>query len=49
MGKYGKFAALIVIVVGTLVWLATAGMKERDDGAILYPERKGRQLDLGLG
>ena len=21
----------------------------RDDGAILYPERKGRQLDLGLG
>jgi cytochrome c-type biogenesis protein CcmE len=28
MRKYGKFAALIVIVVGTLVWLATAGMSE---------------------
>jgi cytochrome c-type biogenesis protein CcmE len=28
MRKYGKFAALIVVVVGTLVWLATAGMKE---------------------
>ena len=28
MKKYGKFAALIVVVVGTLVWLATAGMNE---------------------
>jgi cytochrome c-type biogenesis protein CcmE len=28
MRKYGKFAALIAIVVGTLVWLATAGMQE---------------------
>src|SRR6266478_6650387 len=28
MKKYGKFAALIVIVVGTLIWLATAGIKE---------------------
>lgn len=28
MRKYGKFAALIAIVIGTLVWLATAGMKE---------------------
>src|SRR5690242_11048486 len=28
MRKYGKFAALITVVVGTLVWLATAGMKE---------------------
>jgi cytochrome c-type biogenesis protein CcmE len=28
MNKYGKFAALIVVVVGTLVWLATAGMNE---------------------
>ena len=28
MKKYGKFAALIVVVVGTLVWLATAGMTE---------------------
>jgi cytochrome c-type biogenesis protein CcmE len=28
MRKYGKFAALIVVVVGTLVWLATAGIKE---------------------
>jgi cytochrome c-type biogenesis protein CcmE len=28
MRKYGKFAALIVIVIGTLVWLATAGMTE---------------------
>ena len=28
MKKYGKFAALIVVVIGTLVWLATAGMRE---------------------
>src|SRR6516225_2273747 len=28
MKKYGTFAALIVVVIGTLVWLATAGMKE---------------------
>ena len=26
MRKYGKFAALIVIVVGTLAWLAASGM-----------------------
>ena len=30
MKKYGKFAALIAVVVGTLVWLATAGMKENN-------------------
>src|SRR5438067_11306319 len=28
MKKYGKFAALIVIVIGTLVWLATSGSSE---------------------
>jgi cytochrome c-type biogenesis protein CcmE len=28
MKKYGKFAALIVVVVGTLTWLATTGMNE---------------------
>jgi cytochrome c-type biogenesis protein CcmE len=28
MKKYGKFAALVVIIVGTLLWLATAGIKE---------------------
>jgi cytochrome c-type biogenesis protein CcmE len=28
MKKYGKFAALIVVVIGTLVWLATAGMQQ---------------------
>ena len=28
MKKYGKFAALIVVVIGTLVWLATAGVNE---------------------
>jgi cytochrome c-type biogenesis protein CcmE len=28
MKKYGKFAALIAIVVGTLLWLATAGIKD---------------------
>ena len=28
MKKYGKFAALIAVVIGTLVWLATAGMSE---------------------
>jgi cytochrome c-type biogenesis protein CcmE len=28
MKRYGKFIALIAVVIGTLVWLATAGMKE---------------------
>jgi cytochrome c-type biogenesis protein CcmE len=28
MKKYGKFAALIVVAVGTLAWLATTGMNE---------------------
>jgi cytochrome c-type biogenesis protein CcmE len=28
MKKYGKFGALVVIIVGTLIWLATAGAKE---------------------
>ena len=28
MRKYGKFAALIVIIIGTLVWLAVGGIKE---------------------
>lgn len=28
MKKYGKFAALVVVVVGTLVWLAMSGMSE---------------------
>jgi cytochrome c-type biogenesis protein CcmE len=28
MKKYGKFAALIAVVVGTLLWLAAAGMNE---------------------
>lgn len=28
MKRYGKFAALIAVIVGTLVWLASAGMNE---------------------
>ncbi|HWB84314.1 MAG TPA: cytochrome c maturation protein CcmE [Bryobacteraceae bacterium] len=28
MRKYGKFAVLIVIVIGAVVWLAAAGMKQ---------------------
>lgn len=28
MQKYGKFAALIVVILGTLAWLATAGSGE---------------------
>jgi cytochrome c-type biogenesis protein CcmE len=28
MKRYGKFVALIAVVIGTLVWLATAGMKD---------------------
>ena len=26
MGKYGKFAALMAVIVGSLIWLAAAGM-----------------------
>ena len=28
MKKYGKFAALIVVVLGALIWLASAGINE---------------------
>ena len=28
MKKYGKFAAVIIVVIGTVIWLATASMKE---------------------
>ena len=28
MKKYGKFAALIAVILGTLLWLATAGSGE---------------------
>ena len=28
MRKYGKFAALVTVVIGALVWLATAGIKD---------------------
>jgi cytochrome c-type biogenesis protein CcmE len=28
MGKYGKFAALAIVIVGSLVWLAAGGIKE---------------------
>lgn len=28
MKKYGKFAALVVVVIGTLVWIAASGMPE---------------------
>lgn len=38
MRKYGKFAALIVVVIGTLVWLATAGMKETQTYYKTIPE-----------
>ena len=38
MKKYGKFAALIVVVIGTLVWLAGAGMKENNTYYKTIPE-----------
>ncbi len=38
MRKYGKFAALIVVVIGTLVWLATASMKETQTYYKTIPE-----------
>src|SRR5262249_49418445 len=38
MKKYGKFAALIVVVVGTLVWLATAGISENKTYYKTIPE-----------
>ena len=28
MKKYGKFAFLVVLIIGTLVWIATASMKD---------------------
>ena len=54
MRKYGKFAALIVIVVGTLVWLATAGMNETktyyktiNELAQMKDEAYGKRLRVG--
>src|SRR5215471_11529175 len=54
MRKYGKFAALIAIVVGTLVWLATAGMNETktyyktiNELAQMKDEAYGKRLRVG--
>jgi cytochrome c-type biogenesis protein CcmE len=54
MRKYGKFAALIVVVIGTLVWLATAGMKETQtyyktiaELAQMKDEAYGKRLRVG--
>src|SRR5947209_2157625 len=38
MSKYAKFAALIVIVIGTLVWLAAAGSSETQSYYKTVPE-----------
>src|SRR5450432_2303123 len=38
MKKYGKFAALIVIVIGTLLWLATANSSETQTYYKTVPE-----------
>jgi cytochrome c-type biogenesis protein CcmE len=38
MNKYGKFAVLIAVVIGTLVWLAAAGMKENQTYYTTLPE-----------
>lgn len=38
MKKYGKFAALIAVVIGTLVWLATAEMKDSQTYYKTIPE-----------
>jgi cytochrome c-type biogenesis protein CcmE len=54
MRKYGKFAALIVIVIGTLVWLATAGMNENrtyyktiSEMAAMKDQAYGKRLRVG--
>ena len=54
MRKYGKFAALIVVVIGTLVWLATAGMNETktyyktiSELAQMKDEAYGKRLRVG--
>jgi len=54
MRKYGKFAALIVVVIGTLVWLATAGMNETktyyktiNELAQMKREAYGKRLRVG--
>jgi cytochrome c-type biogenesis protein CcmE len=54
MRKYGKFAALIVVVVGTLVWIATAGMNENktyyktiSEMAAMKDEAYGKRLRVG--
>jgi cytochrome c-type biogenesis protein CcmE len=54
MRKYGKFAALIVVVIGTLVWLATAGMNETktyyktiNELAQMKSEAYGKRLRVG--
>jgi cytochrome c-type biogenesis protein CcmE len=60
MKKYGKFAALVVVIVGTLIWLATAGIKENQTyyktladlsqmGDQLYVKRLRVAGDVGQG
>jgi cytochrome c-type biogenesis protein CcmE len=38
LNKYGKFSVLIVIIIGTLVWLATAGVGETSTYYKTIPE-----------
>jgi cytochrome c-type biogenesis protein CcmE len=48
MKTYGKFAALIVVIVGTLVWLAVGGIRE---GQTYYKtiDEVGKMGDGALG
>ena len=60
MKKYGKFAALITVVVGTVVWLAVTGGKQsqayyktvnevRDMGAKAYGQRLRLEGNVAAG
>jgi hypothetical protein len=45
MKTYGKFAALIVVIAGTLIWLAAGGVRERGT----YYKTIGELRDMGSG
>ncbi len=45
MKTYGKFAALIVVIVGTLVWLAAGGVRESKT----YYKTVGELREMGNG
>jgi cytochrome c-type biogenesis protein CcmE len=47
MGKYGKFAVLMAIIIGSLLWLATASVTGSKTYYVTIPELRKMGADAG--